>query len=115
MVPFYSTIQEFVDSSKRVIQPWIAYLQQFTIQPPNFIDITVDVSPFEYHAKEPGNIYISDGTVSVITLTRGTNTLTLSTTRPLIVPVGIEDSITITYTVLPTMKFIPSYGSNTTN
>jgi len=113
MVPFYSTIAPFVDKAGKILQPFLAYLQQFTIQPPPFSDITVGSSPFEYHAAEPGNIYISGGVVSAISLTRGTTILSLVTTRPIIIPVGIEDSVTVTYTGLPTMKFIASYGSNT--
>lgn len=117
MVPFYSTIQEFVDSNRRVVQPWISYLQQFTINPPPFAPITVGISPFGYEAKEPGNVFISGGTVSGITLTRGSDTITVapSTANPRLIPVAVNDIITVTWSVLPTMKFIPSYGSNTTS
>ena len=117
MVPFYSTIQTFVNKSGIILQPWIAYLQQFTIAPPPFADITVGASPFEYEAKEPGNVFISGGTVSGITLTRGTDTITVApnTTNPRMIPVAVNDIISVTWSVLPTMKFISSYGSNTTS
>lgn len=107
-----SVLSQFVNKAGLVITPWIQYLQQFTIAPPAFMDITVGVSPFEYEAKEPGNIFISGGTVSLIQLTRGTDTITVTGD---LIPVAINDTVTIIWTVLPTMKFIPSYGQNTTS
>lgn len=113
MVPFYTTIAKFVNSAGNILQPWISYLQQFTIAPPPFSTVIVGSSPFAYKSKEPGNIYITGGVVSAISLTRGTVTLSLVTTRPILIPVAVDDIITVTYTGLPTIKFIPSYGSNT--
>jgi hypothetical protein len=113
MQPFPSVIQNFVDTLQKIKEPWVQYLSQFTIAPPAFMDITVSASPFSYQAEEPGNIYISGGTVSGITLTRGADTITLSTVRPCLVPVAVADIVTVTYSVLPTIKFIPSYGVNT--
>lgn len=115
MVPFGTTLTRFVSQAGLIIQPWIAYLQQFTIPPPPFLDITVTASPFEYEAKEPGYISVTGGTVSAISLTRGTDTIIVGTATRLLVPVAINDIVTITYTVLPTIKFIPSYGQNTTS
>lgn len=117
MVPFYSTVQRFVNQAGTIVQPWIAYLQQFTIAPPAFLDITVSGSPFAYEAKEPGNLFISGGTVSNISLTRGADTIIVapSTANPRMIPVAVNDTVTVTYTVIPTIKFIPSYGSNTTS
>lgn len=111
MQPFPSIIQDFVDAVKRIKEPWVQYLQQFTIAPPAFVDITVGISPFDYTAEEPGNISISGGTVSGITLTRGTDTITV--TGASLIPVAVADTVEVIYSVLPTMKFIPSYGVNT--
>lgn len=111
---FPSVIQDFVDQSKKLKEPWIQYLQQFTIAPPSFMDITVGTSPFEYEAKEPGNIFISGGTITGITLTRGTDTLIIPATTAFI-PVAVADIVEITYSVLPTIKFIPLYGVDTHN
>ena len=110
MQPFPSIIQDFVDQVKRIKEPWVQYLQQFTIAPPAFTDITVGISPFEYQTVEPGNIYISGGTVTGITLTRGTDTITVTGD---LIPVAVADIVEVTWSVLPTMKFIPSYGVNT--
>ena len=117
MQPFPSVLQDFVDNVKKLKNPWVQYLQQFTIAPPSFMDITVSSSPFSYEVKEPGNIFVSGGTVSGITLTRGTDTITVApnTANPRIVPVAVDDTVEVTYSVLPTMKFIPSYGVDTHN
>lgn len=117
MVPFYSTIAKFVDKAGNILQPWIAYLQQFTIAPPPFAAVIVGSSPFAYEAKEPGNLFISGGTVSSITLTRGPDTITVapSTVNPRLIPVAVNDTVIVTYSVLPTIKFIASYGQNTTS
>lgn len=112
MQTFPSTLSRFVSTAGIILQPFISYLQQFTIAPPAFSDITVGASPFEYEAKEPGNVFIDGGMVSAITLTRGTDTITVTGS---LIPVGINDIVTITYSVLPAMKFIPSYGQNTTS
>lgn len=114
MQPLPDVLQNFVDGLQRIKTPWIQYLQQFTTAPPPFDSVIVGKSPFEYTAEEPGNIYISGGIVTGITLTRGTDTLTLNAATQLI-PAAVADVIKITYSVLPTVKFIPSYGVNTTN
>lgn len=111
MLPLPNVLQEFVNRAGIIKNPWIQYLQQFTIAPPSFIDITLTGSPFEYIAREPGNLFVSGGTISLITLTRGTETLTV--TGSILIPVAVADVVEITYSVLPTIKFIPSYGQNT--
>lgn len=113
MVPFSNTLAPFVDKAGKILRPWIQYLQQFTIAPPNFISITVSASPFSYVAKEPGNVAITGGTISSVVLTRGANSISLGSGTNKFVPVGIFDTVTVTYSVLPTLEFIPSYGQNT--
>lgn len=113
MLPLPNVLQEFVNRAGIIKNPWIQYLQQFTIPPPNFIDVTLTGSPFEYVAREPGSLFVSGGTISLITLTRGTETLTV--TGSILIPVGIADIVEVTYSVLPTVKFIPSYGVDTHN
>ncbi len=117
MQPFPSVLQDFVDNLKKLKSPWVQYLQQFTIAPPAFMDVTVSISPFEYQAKEPGNLFVSGGTVSGITLTRGNDTITVApnTANPRIIPVAVNDIVEVTYSVLPTIKFIPLYGVDTHN
>jgi len=112
MLPLPNVLQEFVNRAGIIKNPWIQYLQQFTIAPPNFIDVTLTGSPFEYVAREPGNLFIAGGTISLITLTRGAETLTV--TGSILIPLAVADVVEITYSVLPAVKFIPSYGQNTT-
>lgn len=109
---FPSVTQAFVNRLGTILQPWMGYLQQFTTPPPAFMDITVGVSPFEYEAKEPGNIFLGGGTINTITLTRGDDTITVTGS---LIPVAINDIVTVDYAVLPTMKFIASYGQATTS
>lgn len=105
-----NSLARFVDRATGfILQPWIAYLQQFTQAPPRFVQVIVDISPFSYTAKEPGFVVISDGTVSAISLIRGTDTLDF--TGQAQIPVSINDVVEITYSVLPTMTFIPIYGA----
>lgn len=87
----------------------VMYLQQFTQAPPKFVDITVDISPFSYTAKEPGYVIVDGGTVSAIHLLRGSDDLDLTGQK--IIPVSINDTVITTYSVLPTMTFIPIYGA----
>lgn len=114
MQTFPNIVQAFVNRAGIILQPWMGYLQQFTTAPPAFNTIDVGVSPFEYEAREPGNIIITGGTVTDVLLTRGQETLDLGAFVT-IIPVAINDIITITYSVLPTITFIPSYGQNTTS
>lgn len=94
-----------------IIPPWNSYLQQFTQNPPSVIPITVGASPFSYTAKEPGNVAISGGTVSTIVFTRGNVSITIVGNN--FIQVGIGDIITVTYSVLPTIRFVPMYGNST--
>lgn len=117
MLPLPNIVQSFVDQALQIKSPWIQYLQQFTIAPPAFLIIDASGSPFEYEAKEPGNIFISGGIVSDISLTRGPDTIILfpDTSVARFVPVAVNDIVSITYSVKPIIKFIPSYGQNTTS
>lgn len=109
MQTFPNTIATFVDEARKIAKPWIQYLQQFTTAPAAFKSLTVGKSPFVYTAVEPGFVYIKSGTVSVISLKRGS--IAIDTTGLVFIPVGIGDAITITYSVVPTVYFIPSFGA----
>lgn len=117
MVPLPNLGAAIANNLGKLLQPWVSYLQQFTQAPPDFADVSLGGSPFLYIAKEPGTIFVSGGTVSSITLTRGRITIIIatSTATPRLIPVGIEDSVSVTYSVLPTIQFIPAYGQNTTS
>lgn len=110
-----SVLSRFVDQAGKIVTPFIQYLQQFTIAPPSFDPIAVGVSPFEYIAREPGNIAITGGTITNVTLIRGVDSLSFGSATNRIIPVAINDVLEVTYSVLPTLTFIPSYGQNTTS
>ena len=95
-----------VNKLGRLIPPWNSWFQQFTQPAPAVVSVTLTGSTFSYQANANGNLIISSGTVSAISLTRGTTTIALSTTRPLIVPISISDIVNITYTVAPTVQFL---------
>lgn len=107
---FPNTISPFVSRVGRILNPWIQYLQQFTQAPPNFMAATVSASPFSYTAKEPGFIIITGGTISAVHLIRGS--ININLTGQKIIPVSINDTVITTYSVLPTIQFIPIYGAS---
>ncbi len=100
---------KLVDATGRMLTPWNSYFQQFTQAPASAIDITVGISPFDYTAKEPGTLVITGGTVTGVRLTRGSTVIILATTNN-VIPVGINDIVRVTYSVLPTLRLLPSYG-----
>lgn len=111
MIPVPSTVRPFVDRGLKIISPWLQFLQQFVQAPPNILDVIPDGSPFSYTAVEPGLVAITSGTISAITLTRGLTIINVTGTK--LVQVSIADTVEITYSVLPTVQFIPSFGQRT--
>lgn len=109
MINWPNTLAAMVDRSGRVLEPFVSFFQQFSRAPSPMLDIDVGASPFAYTTKEPGNVHISGGTVSAVELTRGVDTIQLA--PDLLIPVSIGDVVTVTYTVLPTFKFLPNYST----
>lgn len=69
--------------------------------------ITVGASPFTYSAPTNGFVLTTGGTVSAVAFSRdGTTFLSVGFTAG-IVPVRKNDKVRVTYTVAPTMNFIP--------
>lgn len=92
--------------------PWVSFFQQFSQSPSPILDIIVGLSPYAYTVKEPGSIYLANGTVTGITLIRGKHApLPLDTTSGILIPVCIGDIITVSYSVLPTISFLPNYSN----
>lgn len=89
-------------------QGWFGYLAQLAGAPgPIVPNITPGPSPFAYQAPSNGTLAITGGTVSSITLARarvsGVNVGFTSGS----VAVAANDVVTITYSVAPTINFIP--------
>jgi hypothetical protein len=111
---FPNTLAEFIDrATGRVIKPWIQYLQQFTQAPAPYKPISVGTSPFTFTAAEPGFLCVLNGTVTTQTVKRGSISLDITGIR--FTPVGVNDTVTITYSTVPTVFFIPSFGAATTS
>lgn len=111
MIPVPNQLAPFVGKGGKIISPWNQYLQQFTQAPPKVLDLIVTASPFAYSAVEPGFIAVAGGTVSAIALTRGTVTIDVTGTK--LIPVSINDTVAVTYSGLPDMKFLANFGNRT--
>jgi hypothetical protein len=69
--------------------------------------ITVGPSPFNYSAPSGGTVLIQGGTVSLVQISRdGVSNYTTGQTQGAI-PVSFQDTLIITYSVAPTMTFVP--------
>lgn len=83
------------------------FFAQQTFQPGNIAAVVVGASPYAYQANESGSLSVKGGTVSVISITRAAVVFVTGLTSG-IIPVSLGDTITVTYTVLPTLTFIPN-------
>ena len=95
-----------VDNNLLARPPWTTFFQQFVQAPSVAVSLLVGTSPFSYSAREPGQVAVVGGTVSSITLSRGT--VVIDVTGEKLVPVQIKDIITVTYSVLPVIQFLPN-------
>jgi len=67
--------------------------------------ITVGASPFAFQATQKGFVIVTGGTVSRIQFTRTSLHSTGQTSG--VFPVSLADIITVTWSVKPTMTFVP--------
>lgn len=100
-------LSALVDKAGKILPPWNSFFQQFSNPPAPIMSPTVTASPFSYLVKQPGMVVLSGGTVSLVQLIRGKITISMGTTTAF--PVEIQDTVKITYSVLPTLKFVPRY------
>lgn len=84
---------------------FLARLAQLTAESP-MMATTVGASPFTFKAGTIGNMFVTGGTVSSIVLTRSGVSITCQSNQ--FIPMAAGDQITVTYTVAPTMTFVPS-------
>lgn len=74
------------------------------------IDVAVQTltgSPFSFVAYTPGTVFVVGGTVSAIAILRGTATVATGMTSGMFT-LGQGDTLRITYTVAPTVTFLPT-------
>lgn len=69
--------------------------------------VTVGVSPYTYLAERDGTLMVRGGTVSSIVYVRNTGTFNVGVVAGAI-PILMADAVVITYTVLPTVTFLPT-------
>jgi hypothetical protein len=104
--PLPSNIPSFLDNFGKVSLPWLYFFQSINGAGEPIDAVTVGASPFSFTASQKGNLLITGGTVSQIQIQRAQTTLTTGLTSGF-VPVSQNDIVIVTYTVLPTIKFIP--------
>ena len=78
------------------------------LSPGNETPLTVGASPFTYIAEVKGSVIVNGGTVSAIAFSRdGVTFYTTGQTAGMFM-LNARDSLRVTYTVLPTLTFVPS-------
>jgi hypothetical protein len=95
-----------VDQQGRFSRAWVQFFSGFGAAPKAIETITVGTSPFAYTAPAAGSVLLRGGAVTFTDLIRGPSPLPLGVTSGLI-PVAAGDTLVVTYTVAPSMFFIP--------
>jgi hypothetical protein len=97
-----------VDEEKALTTLWQrAFTRIYQLTPERGLRaVTPGASPFTYTAFTIGHLLITGGTVSAVSLVRGATSISCPTSG--FIPMAGKDSAVITYTVAPTLKFIPS-------
>lgn len=88
------------------ISPWIEFFAAIVANPSAFEPVTVGASPHDLEIIEPGTVSVVGGTVSAVTIERGSVVLATGMTAGMF-RVGSGDILRIVYTVVPTVNFIP--------
>lgn len=97
-----------IDIKTGVWKPsWYAFFAGLVAAAPPIKALVVGASPFTYTAVHIGALLVVGGTVTSIVLTRARVTLTTGLTAGFI-PMSQGDQAVVTYTVLPTMWYIPN-------
>lgn len=86
---------------------WRNFFAAMVAQPGPIDAVVVGASPFAYTASESGHLHVTGGTVSAITLTRAGTVLATGMTSGFI-PVSLGDVVAVTYSVKPTLNFVPN-------
>ncbi len=102
-LPVPNLRQKFVDGAGYILSPWNNWLQSFSQPPQTNQTVIVSASPFDYTPNNVGTVYIIGGTVSDVSFIRGTDIISLGNVPSVLLSIG--DTVRVTYTVLPTIKF----------
>lgn len=68
--------------------------------------VTPGASPYTYTASTIGHLIVTNGSGLTIILARGSGSTTCQS--GVFIPMAANDTVTVTYSVAPTIKFIPS-------
>lgn len=71
-----------------------------------FLAVSPGASPFTFTATTIGHLLIDGGNVGAVALVRGAQSVACPVSG--FMPMAAKDSVMITYTVAPTLTFIPS-------
>lgn len=103
------TYDESLVQGRNTSQVWYRFLQAlYKGNPPADVQsVALGISPATYTAQQKGFVIVQGGTVSLIQFSRGgvTNYTTGQTSGT--IPLSAGDSVIITYTVAPTVTFVP--------
>jgi hypothetical protein len=88
-------------------QSWFEFFARMTSQPGAIASVDHGGSPFTYTASQNGQLSVSGGTVSSITLTRARMADIPTGITSGIIPLSQGDQVTVTYSAAPTIHFIP--------
>jgi hypothetical protein len=93
---------------KQTTRSWFRWFQDQNNGLPKGAEVAVTVggSPFAFTATSGGYIILRGGTVSAVEVTRTVTTLTGQTAG--VFPLSQGDVLTVTYSALPAMVFVPS-------
>lgn len=96
-----------VDKDGKLTPAWQRGLTRLAQLTPErkFRAVPPGASPFTFTASTIGHLLISGGTVSAVLLVRGTASLACPVSG--FIPMAGKDSVVITFTVAPTLNFIP--------
>jgi hypothetical protein len=108
-VKVYNQNAPLVDpKTGKIVPPWNSFFQDSTQAPPAVAVVSVGASPFSYTPNIKGQVVITGGTVSDISIVRGTVSISLfnSTANARVVLASIADTVIITYSVPPIVRFL---------
>ena len=101
-----SALEPVAGSGGNVTPSWFRFFASLAAGSQAVSAVTVTASPFAYASPSNGSLSVSGGTVSAISLKRGNTAVALGVAAGLL-PAATGDTFTITYTVAPTVTFLP--------
>lgn len=97
-----------IEGTGTIIPPWNSFFQQFTQDPPIARTVTGINGVMTFTPNTIGNLFIIGGTVSLVTLTRGLVSLTLTGQR--IIPICIKDTVEV-HSADASYTFLETFGN----